>query len=90
MEQLALFSPSRSLYVSLSLPLSLSLFLSPFLVSRSLGDLPKLGYGRREDVRISYYRKYILIGHRWTLCAILIRSIRYYETYFLSMNRDNR
>lgn len=33
------------------------------------------------------------IGHRWTLCAILIRSIRYYETYlsFLSSaNRDDR
>lgn len=73
----------------LSLSFSLSFrFLSP---DRS-GDSPKLGYGRREDVRISYYyRKYILTGHRWTLCASLIRSIRYYETYFLSTtNRDNR
>lgn len=47
--------PKYSCGNSLSLvrPVSsyVSLFLSPFLVSRSLGDLPKLGYGRREDVR---------------------------------------
>lgn len=50
MEQLALLSLSRPFYILF--------FLSPFLVSRSLGDPPKLGYGRREDVRIFYYRKY--------------------------------
>lgn len=81
--QLALLSPSRSfciLLLSPSLPVSCLADRSVILLSSAMVVA--------RTFRISYYRKYVPIGHRWTLCAILIRSIRYYETYLLStMNR---
>lgn len=90
MGQLALLSPRRSFaLVAFSVILSrlLSRLLSRFLVPRSLS--PKLGYDHRERaLLLPRVRSYWTSS--WTLCAIPIRAIRYYETSLLFLSIVSR